>query len=68
MRKTISRKDDKPKGTRLARTSETLKFKKQSREKKILVKKAVRVKVRVPKETMVRVRAEGNIHLEVQCP
>jgi len=34
LRKTISRKDDKPKGTRLARISETLKLKKQIRGKK----------------------------------
>ena len=34
-RKTISRKDDKPKGTRLARIFETLKLKIQSRGKKI---------------------------------
>ena len=58
------------KGTRLARISETLKLKKQSRGKKIPVKKVVRVKVRVPKETKVRVRVrvEGKIHLQVQCP
>ena len=65
--KTIPRKDDKTKGTMLARISETLKLKKQSRGKKIPVKKLVRVKVRVPKEMMVRVRVrvmvEGNIHL-----
>ena len=66
MGKTIPRKDDKTKGTMLARISETLKLKKQSRGKKIPVKKVVRVKVRVPKETMVRV--EGKIHLQVQCP
>ena len=35
MRKTISRQDDKPKGTRLERVSETLKLKKKSRGKKI---------------------------------
>ena len=65
LRKTISRKVDKPKGTRLARISETLKLKKQSRGKKIPVKKVVRVKVRVPKETMVRVRVreEGQLHI-----
>ena len=56
LRKTISRKADKPKGTRLARIFETLNLQKQSREKKIPVKKVVRVKVRVQKETMVRVR------------
>ena len=62
-------KADKSKGTRLARISETLKLKKQSRGKKIPVNKVVRVKVRVPKETMVRVRVrvEGKIHLHVQC-
>ena len=72
LRKTISRQADKAKGTRLARISKTLKLKKQSRGKKNPVKKVVRVKVRVPKETMVRVRvrlrAKGKIHLEVQCP
>ena len=35
MRKTISRQDDKEKGKRLARISETLKHKKQSRGKNI---------------------------------
>ena len=35
MRKTISRQADNPKGTRLARISETLKLKKQIRGKKI---------------------------------
>jgi len=70
LRKTISRQADKPKGTRLARISETLKLKKQIRGKKIPMKKVVRVKVRVPKETMVRVRVriEGKIHIHVQCP
>ena len=72
MKKTISRQDDKPKGTRLARISETLKLKKQSRGKKFPVKKVSRVKVKVPKETMVRVRlrlrAKAKIYLEVQCP
>ena len=70
LRKTISRQDDKLKGTRLARISETLKLKKQSRGKKIPSKKVVRVKVRVPKERMVRVgvKVEGKIHLHVQCP
>ena len=33
LRKTISRKDDKPKGTRFARIFETLKLKKKSRGK-----------------------------------
>ena len=72
LRKTISRKADKPKGTRLARIFETLKVKKQSRGKKIPVKNVVRVKVSVTKDMMVRVRvrvrAGGKIHLEVQCP
>ena len=35
LRKTISRQDDKSKGTRLARISETLKLKKQSRGNQI---------------------------------
>ena len=37
LRKNISRKDDKMKGTRLAKISETLKLKKQSRGKKISI-------------------------------
>ena len=56
LRKTISRQIDKPKGTRLARISQTLKLKKKVEETQIPMKKVVRVKVRVPKEMMVRVR------------
>ena len=60
--KKISRQAGKLKGTRLARISSTLKLKKKVEEKTFPVKKEVRVKVRV------RVREEGKIHLEVQCP
>ena len=59
--KNISKQDGKLRSKRLERIYESWNLKKKGEENKLIVQKVVRVKVRVPKET--RVRVEGKIHL-----